>query len=242
MYQFKYKKYKHKYLKLKRLVAGSTDSSSEELVNNIDTIKALFPHLDDDSKYAKLQIDRPSITYISYQRNADYTTKLLLQVLPPNVDPKDLVITDGTGGTGGNTLSFAKTFKKVYSIELDSKRAGYLQNNVNVYGFNNVTVINGDTVDEIKKITDHDIICIDPPWGGSSYKEHKYLRLHMSNIGIEDLCLQIFDDKIMQKVPQIICLKLPTNYDTKYLHSKLSGDHKIKYIKLKKMLIVFVFF
>lgn len=238
MFHYKYKKYKRKYLQLKRLLGGLND---EELVKDINIVKALFPHLDDDSKYELLQIDKPSITYISYQRNADYTTQLLLKVLPKDLDPKDLIITDGTGGTGGNTLSFAKTFKKVYSIELDSRRAGYLQNNVNVYGFNNVTVINGDTVDEIKKITDHDIICIDPPWGGSSYKEHKYLRLYMSNVGIEDLCLDIFNDKIMQKVPKIICLKLPVNYDTKYLHSKLH-NHKIKYIKLKKMLIVFVFF
>lgn len=235
MYYEKYKKYKTKYLELK--YGGTTDDSTQ-LVTSIDYIKALFPKLDDEEKYKLIQIDVPSTKYISLSYNADFTTKLIIKHMKLiDLDPKDSSITDGTGGTGGNTLSFATFFRKVNSIEFDKNRSKYLENNVSIYGFTNVNVINGDTVEQVKKIEDQDVVFIDPPWGGSSYKLQKYVKLFMATTPIEDLCLDIFDSTKTKCVPKLIALKLPLNYDTKYFHSKLN-KYKIKYYKLKKMLII----
>lgn len=229
MYKYKYLKYKTKY----RLLKGGTEIS-------ISTKKALFPTLSDEEKFNLLKIDIPSITYISYQRNADLITNLIIKNMKSiNLTPSESIITDATGGVGGNTLSFAPKFKLVNAIEIDKTRSEYLKNNVDVYNYTNVNVINGDSVEEIKKIKNHDIIIIDPPWGGSDYKKFKTLRLKMSETELENLCLDIFNPTKMAKVPKMIALKLPLNYDVKYLYYKLH-KYKIKKYILKKMLILII--
>ena len=91
----------------------------------------------------------------------------------------NLIITDATAGIGGNTISFANNFFKVNAIEINKKRFDFLKNNINVYNFNNVEIINNDYI-KIMKTLKQDIVFIDPPWGGRNYKNINLLNINLS--------------------------------------------------------------
>jgi 16S rRNA G966 N2-methylase RsmD len=225
------------------------EKSVQSMSDYDERLKWLFPKLP-EYLYKKIKIDEPSFHYIS----PVHYTRQIMQILRehiqevgmqpnmiPNMATNMMTITDATAGVGGDTLAFAKAFKHVNSIEYDALRAEYLSSNVKLYRFNNVTVYNASCLDVLPKLQEQNIIFLDPPWEptGESYKENKTLRLPVGNLSLEDLCLRLMDDKYMAKVPELIVLKLPTNYDINFLNSKL--NHKKIYVHfLKKMLIVVI--
>lgn len=204
--------------------------------NDIKTILRLFPYIGSKEKATRLQIDNESLCYISLREHAESITKIILNhVKLLNLgSAKNLTITDATAGVGGNTLSFASTFKSVNAIELDKDRALMLRNNVDVYEYNNVIVINDDCVNILKDINSH-IVFIDPPWGGSDYKNFKTLRLTLSGVSIEKLINRV----LKRDLPKIIVLKLPKNYDINYLYQKINSD-TIFFHDLKRMFILVI--
>lgn len=251
MYKNKYIKYKLKYLQLKRLITeSSTDDDSskdspkdspKDKDSDLETNIRYFPNLEDKEKMKQLKIDPDSKMYISLQKHADKITNILISNMNTvGLNPSDATVTDGTGGVGGNTLSLAKRFKKVYSIEMNKLRSEYLENNVKVYGYNNVVVINGDTTKVVFTLPDQDVIIIDPPWGGADYKKYDRLKLTMSDIPIETLCLNLFNPSMAKGVPKIVAFKLPKNYDVKYFYYRLKG-YRVKTYDLYKMILLVVF-
>lgn len=200
----------------------------------------LFPYLEDKDKASELKIDQDSMHYISIKEVANKISNIIkshLQEIKLNYN--NSIITDATAGVGGNTISFAKNFKFVYSVEIDKTRSEYLLNNINVYNLKNVKVINDDCLNVINKIDNHDVVFIDPPWGGRSYKDFKMLKLNISNISLETLCNNIFDKQKMKCTPNIIVLKLPVNYNLRYLYQKIMSS-KIYFYDLKKMFIIVI--
>lgn len=192
------------------------------------SLNKLFPY----TKYQhKLQIDKDSYNYIT---NKYYSTKItniiIYHMKLINLYPKTCSIIDATAGVGGNTLSFANYFKKVYAIEIDKSRSSMLENNISIYNFTNIQVINNDFTTIYNNISS-EIVFIDPPWGGKDYKKYYRLQLSLSGITIEDLCIQI--------TARIIVLKLPLNYDLFHLYSKLNF-YKIYIYNLTKMLIIII--
>lgn len=217
---------------------NNPNNESDE--SNIKTVLSLFPYLSDKSVAVNLKIDNESIHYISLREYAEKISEIIAKHLKMiNIKPMDAVITDATAGVGGNTLSFAKIFKHVHAIEIDKLRCDYLQNNVNVYKFSNVDVLQNDCTLLLNKIDDHDVIFIDPPWGGKNYKDHKNLKLSLSNISIELLCNLLMKKEIMVKIPELIVLKLPKNYDVSYLYNSINKK-KIYYYDLKKMILIII--
>jgi 16S rRNA G966 N2-methylase RsmD len=207
---------------------------------NIKTILRLFPYLKDKTKRKNLKIDNESIYYISFREHAQQITNIIEDYLVKlGIDSKDAVITDATAGVGGNTISFGMNFKYVNSIEIDKMRYDYLKNNIDVYGLNNINTINNDCIKVLHELDNHDVIFIDPPWGGKSYKDYNNLKLQLSNIPIEMICKHLCDSNIMKKVPEIIILKLPINYDIFYLYNYLKNK-TIYFHDLKKMYIIVI--
>ena len=102
-------------------------------------ITELFPNTD----YTKLQYDTEGLYSITNFNEADNISNILLN----NFTNKNLNILDGTGGLGGNTISFAKYFKNVTSIELNINRYEMLKNNLDAYNLKNVNVNNCDSVE-----------------------------------------------------------------------------------------------
>lgn len=118
----------------------------------------------------------------------------------------DLVITDGTGNNGSDTIYLALNFKHINSIEKDPNEFKVLSNNVETYKLTNVKLFNGSTL-EIISMLKQDIVYIDAPWGGVSYKTHKQVRLYMDNQEIS----QIY--KTNKQYAKLFIFKVPRNYD-----------------------------
>jgi predicted RNA methylase len=204
----------------------------------------LFPFIDNIELAHKLKIDKKSIHYISLREVADNITNIIKRHLIKikEIDTveslKKISITDATAGVGGNTISFGMTFGKVNAIELDSERCDFLKNNINVYDLDNIDVYNGDCTDLVSKLY-HQVVFIDPPWGGKSYKRYKNLLLSMSDKSIEDICIDLMDPTKSGCCPKLIVLKLPLNYNLKNILEKIQ-DRKIYLHQLHKMFIIVI--
>lgn len=140
---------------------------------------------------------------VTFPTDANIMSNLISTIFSDNN-----IILDGTANMGGNTLSFAKFFQSVISVELDKKNFDALKHNVGLYGFKNIELIHGDTLDVIRndKI-EYDILFLDPPWGGKDYKKHSLLDLKLGNTYVRDLIGVLRNDN-----KKGIVFKLPKNF------------------------------
>ena len=200
----------------------------------------LFPHLDNKVEVSRLKIDDESVHFISVREYAKKITLIIDHHLRQlNINSKCAIITDATAGVGGNVISFGMYFKRVNAIEINKQRVEYLENNVKVYNLENINIINKDSTVILNKINDHDVVFIDPPWGGKEYKNHRHLKLCLSNVPIEEICNNLFNDDKTNKHPKMIVLKLPVNYDIKFLYDNIASE-SIFFHDLKKMFILVI--
>lgn len=155
----------------------------------------------------------------------------------PDKKMSQLVITEMTAGVGGNVLNFAKYFKYVNAIEIDTVRYNYLRKNIELYEYNNVNCYNEDSVSLLIEKDDigQDIIFFDPPWGGKDYKLHVNLRLKFGQFSIENVCKILFQ----RSDNKMIVMKLPNNYDFDFLNDELKEYRVHKFI-LERMTIIIV--
>ena len=216
-------------------------NSSEELATTITkkTLIKLFPYINDKNKINNLKIDQESIHYISIRDVAENITKIIISHLKDiGFDKNDIIITDATAGVGGNTISFCRNFKFVHAIETDKTRFEYLKNNLEVYKLSNYKLYNDSCLNLFNK-TNHNIVFIDPPWGGKLYKNHNKLSLEIDNIKIESICNNLMNKKIVEYTPKLIVLKIPKNYNLTYLNDNIKSN-KVYLYTLKKMFIIVI--
>jgi 16S rRNA G966 N2-methylase RsmD len=216
--------------------------------NRIRTILRIFPPIVDENMnnnyelLSKLLIDNDSLYYISIREYAQMITNIIKNHLEQLlIDSKSAIISDATAGVGGDTISFGHVFNHVYAIEDKKQRADYLKNNVKIYKLDNVSVYNSNCIYLLNKITNHNVIFIDPPWESyetGSYKQYTNLRLKFCNKALELFVNDLIDYNKMRKVPELIVLKLPKNYDLKYFYKNVIGTQNIYYYDLTKMIIL----
>jgi len=118
------------------------------------------------------------------------------------LNTKFLSIIDANAGIGGDTIYFSKYFKNVYSIEKNKLHFEVLRNNINAINLKNVDLFEGNFMNIINNKdnnllnNNHNILYMDPPWGGPEYKKQKYIDLDIEldepnekklNIVINDL-------------------------------------------------------
>jgi 16S rRNA G966 N2-methylase RsmD len=198
----------------------------------------LFPYLDDKENYRNLKIDDESIHYIStYKQCMDIIAITNDSLDDLNLHLRNMTITDMTAGVGGNAISFAKKCKFVNAIEIDKQRCEYLQHNANIYKTKNINVINDNSIAAINELS-HNIIFIDPPWGGCDYKKYDSINIHFEQYNMNELVNALFTGKINKCIPKMVILKLPKNFDVKLFKQ---SSHKYNFYVIKKMIIaVFV--
>jgi len=175
----------------------------------------LFPRKE-GLEYSKLKITEEGSYSITRRRDADRIMNVLTYALK---DLHNMTITDATACIGGDTLNFAMNFRHVHSIELKDDNFDVLTNNVNIYGFNNVTLHHGDSTELFNWNTN--VLYIDPPWGGKDYKKHKNLDLTLSSKRLDVWLEQILSRR---NRPQYIVLKLPVNYNFNRLNFLINVD------------------
>jgi len=198
----------------------------------------LFPKLN-SVILNNLQIDEESVSYITPYLDAHKITEILIKHITKYKIKDATTIVDCTGGVGGDTIAFCSVFGRVVSIELDSKRYEMLTHNLKTYGFSNYDLINGDSLLIVPKLSSVDIIYVDPPWGGREYKTKQILRLEFGTISVEQFVLNCFNKELSVSCPKIVALKLPKNYDLKYLYEMLSM-YEIYLYELKKINIILI--
>lgn len=197
-YKKKYLKYKTKYKNLKEgimIVQISDDYSIKRAFGNVDVNKIMISNV---SQYS-----------LSSEKEALYVAKRIKQMLKTD----NLVITDATANVGGNTYGFARTFKLVNAVEIEKEHAKMLENNMKFLGVDDkIKIIEGDYT-EIYKNINQDVIYIDAPWGGPSYREKKIVDLELSGINIIN-----FSNELLDKA-KLIVYRVPFNFDFNRLNN-----------------------
>lgn len=161
-------------------------------------ISKIFP-LSQNSEM--LKYDNEGLWSITLPDDADKISNIIFSMSSNATN-----IFDGTAGIGGNTISFAKHFNKVYACEIDTERYNILKSNIKAYDINNIEVYNNNCLDYINNM--YDLYFFDPPWGGHSYKYKNNIRLKLGNIELIEIV-----KKIREKNNANICFKLPSNYN-----------------------------
>jgi len=164
-------------------------------------IQKIFPSLPNLNKLNQLKYDTEGLWSITCPKEADHISNLIKLEIG-----KDSTIFDATAGVGGNTISFAKHFKHVVSIELSETRFNLLSNNVHVYELSNVTLLNANCLDHLQG--NYGGYFFDPPWGGPDYKH-----AHETKIKLGDFTLEEVIHKIKNINDKPIFMKLPFNYN-----------------------------
>jgi len=190
----------------------------------------LFPQKE-GLEYSRLKTTNEGSYSITRRRDAQRIMNVLRSVFK---EMKTMTITDSTACIGGDTLNFASNFSHVHSIELNNENFQALTNNVQVYGFNNVTLHNADSV-ELFNWNTH-VLYIDPPWGGKDYKKHSKLDLFMSNKRLDCWLEEILSRK---NRPNYIILKLPSNYNFNRLNFLINVDF-IRPYQIRSYIIVII--
>lgn len=213
---------------------------SQSQAINCNILKQLFPYIKNKGLINFLRIDNDSIHYISTKEIAEKITEIIASHMAKfNIDKNHTIITDAFAGVGGDTISFSKTFNHVYAIEVNKLRFDYLNNNLHVYGLTNVNTYHQDFINVINEIDNHNAVFIDPPWGGTNYKNYDNLKISVGDCHeLEDICNTILFSNTMKKNPHIICLKLPKNYDIYYLYTKITNCNIYLYDLTKMYIIV----
>ena len=178
--------------------------------------------------------------------------KQIEQFINKHIGGKNLAILDGTANVGGDVINFAlnPNVARVVAIEINPETFAMLENNIRVYGKllilqseiksalriytkleKKIQAIQGNSLDIIGKCADgehFDILFLDAPWGGTSYKTQKFLDLEMSGKKLADVVV------MAQKCRNIdnIILKIPFNYNL-YQLIRQSEFHTIVIEKIK---------
>jgi len=177
-------------------------------------------------------MDSVSKYSVTDSRTADQQTTVLKTFTLP-----DSIITDGTACVGGNTISFARSFRKVNAVEVNAERFAMLRENCSVLQVDQkVSLMKGD-YSKIHHELKQDVVFLDPPWGGKHYLTSDLIQLFIGGIPIPEFCSLI--RKANPKV-KIIGLKVPVNYRMEDLleEANRTGTSLCSYNFGKQILVV----
>lgn len=185
--------------------------------------------MDDVAKYS-----------ITLPEKADMISEIIKKNYHLNYQTDDmtqLTITDAMACVGGNTLSFAKSFKSVNANEINITRYQYLVNNMKEYNMENISFYNGNYLNLINKLKQH-IVFVDPPWGGPIYKSQYKMDIIINTDDDKEVKLhEIIDDILKdENETKMIIFKLPINHNIDNFKK-----YKYKMACLKNMILMMIF-
>jgi len=208
----------------------NTETYFPKNVSKNVNLSLLFPPTNKPENMNKLRITNIGLYSITKPEDAKWITNKIIENVK---DAKNMVITDATSAIGGNTISFARHFKEVNSIEMNPLHFEMLNNNVAVYGFKNVNFYLGDSVKVLKDLK-QDIVFFDPPWGGPNYKLIKHLKLYLSKVPLG----KIVND-LLRTDTKYVVIRVPINFDYNSLLNYLKTEtYKIYVTKCWHLIII----
>lgn len=191
-------------------------------------MEEIFP-LQEGIDYTQLRLTEEGEYSVTRRRDADRILGIMTKLMG---NLKTKTITDATGCVGGDTIQFGLRFLFVNSIELNEENFKALQNNVAVYGLENVTLHHGDSTKLFNWKSD--VLFVDPPWGGPNYKENEVLELFLGDKRVDEWLEEVLLRKIR---PTYIFLKLPSNYNFKRLNF-LSNIEYIRPYRIRNYILI----
>jgi len=214
---------KHRYYLLKMRVSkvflGGGEGDPQLYTKDKEYLKYFPPQQGVDMN--KLMMSDVGLYSISHYKEAVRTIDIMRKYLD-GWDLKELIITESNGGVGGDTLAFSQAFGKVQTVELADLHCNILINNLKVYGYTNVNIICSNYRSVYKNLK-QDVLFMDPPWGGRSYKEKKQLELLIDGERIENLIVNLFNDDQMTK---LVVVKVPFNFGIEGFRKTITAKHK----------------
>lgn len=171
--------------------------------------------------------ESPEYKLFSTTPESDYSSLLPYQIKQVNnifkkvLGDKVNTIIDGTAHIGGDTINFAKLFPQahIYACEVKQDTFNLLSSNIEAFcskekwDKNRFSLYCQDIVTMIteNKLPDSDILYLDPPWGGKTYKYEPEIHLNLSNIPIKDVLTKFFKNYkcslVIVKTPSNVCRK-----------------------------------
>jgi len=170
-----------------------------------DELRQLFPE-------GNFRLTDVSLFSVAPPDHAKVTKDILLKFYSES-KLKDMVYVDGTSNVGGNVFPIIPLVKKLIAVEIDELTSQILKHNIGIAypNIKNATVINEDFTKFDFEKHNPQILFVDPPWGGTKYKDRKDKELYLSGIPMAELF------KTWAKYPDLIILRVPTLYPTKKL-------------------------
>jgi adenine-specific DNA methylase len=153
--------------------------------------------LNEESKYS-----------ITHKFQGEQLIKIIEDFTKSNL--KNMEITDGTSGAGGDTINFCKHFKHVIGVEIKHGTFNLLEENCKNFKCKNALLINRDYSEIYNKLK-QDIIYVDPPWGGTDYKNKASIQLKIGSYSLSSFTNKI----IAEKLCKYVFIKTPFNCDLK---------------------------
>lgn len=181
----------------------------------MNIMQKIFPSIANQSL---LKYDLEGVWSISLPSDAELITNIIKKNI---INCKKMF--DGTGGLGGNVISFSKHFKSIITCEINEERFKMLENNLNVYDIKNVQIILGNCLDNLESNIDIDAYFFDPPWGGPEYKFNNKATIKLG----ENKLVQVVK-KIRKLNNSPIFIKLPCNYNMEEFSQFNYNINKIK--------------
>jgi len=119
---------------------------------------------------------------------------------------------------GGDLVRFSKYFRMINGIEILEDNFNLLVQNCKFFGCNNVNLFCQNYLEIFDKLK-QDIIYMDPPWGGTSYKNKDIISLKIGDLELWELINLIKDKQLAKyifiKAPMNVCLE---NLDYDSIH------------------------
>jgi 16S rRNA G966 N2-methylase RsmD len=178
----------------------------------------------------QIQLDEVAKYSVTDMRTADEISNFIAKL--DGLNANNIVITDGTACAGGNTISFCKKFKKVQTVELDRNRYDMLMHNLKILGCTNATCYHKNYLELVSSLT-QDIVFLDPPWGGPSYKKKDEVELFLGDVPLAEVCEQL------KSKTKYVIIKAPTNLNYEKFKAKINGNLQVLH-QFRKMLLIVV--
>jgi 16S rRNA G966 N2-methylase RsmD len=129
-----------------------------------------------------------------------------------------LTVADGTANIGSDVIRFGIVCSHVYAVELDKATFEALKSNIRVYKLQQrITALHGDCTEVLPKLLEGntiDMVYLDPPWGGPSYKDSVKLDLTLGTKRVDAFVEELVAAK---DGPRWVVLKVPNNYNAEKL-------------------------
>ena len=169
----------------------------------------------------KMKVDSVSLYSLTQSKIAREMADILEGYTGSNA-----TVVDATACAGGNTIWFAKKFKRVEAIEISAQRVDILKHNIDINDLSHkVHVHHGDYLELYEQVKG-DIVFFDPPWGGPEYMNLDSVPLELGDpaMSIGLICTRVFNTR---EPPRYIAIKAPVNFNEDGFNIDIQGEATI---------------